>query len=160
MRRGEILNLQWEQIDLNRRLIHVQSNPTFKTKQGKRRTLPLNEIAFQLVSNRVGRSPSPFVFTAGDKKTAESYLSHTFKKCARLAGLSEGLHFHSLRHTFASWLVQDGVSLYEVQKLLGHSNIAVTLVYSHIQPGQLHSSVNRISLRLNQSLNCFDLSHK
>ncbi len=149
MRRGEILNLRWEQIDLPRRLIHVQSNPTFKTKQGKRRTLPLNEVAFQLLSNRVGRSASPYVFTARDEKVAESYLSHSFKDYARLAGLSERVHFHSLRHTFASWLVQDGVSLYEVQKLLGHSNIAVTQVYSHLQPEGLHSTVNRISIALN-----------
>jgi integrase/recombinase XerD len=56
----------------------------------------------------------------------------------------KNLHFHSLRHTFASWLVQDGVSLYEVQKLLGHSSIAVTQVYSPLQPEQLHATVNRI----------------
>ncbi len=46
-------------------------------------------------------------------------------------------------------LVQDGVSLYEVQKLLGHSNIAVTQVYSHLQPEGLHATVNKISVQLN-----------
>lgn len=64
-------------------------------------------------------------------------------------GLNEKLHFHSLRHTFASWLVQNGVSLYEVQKLLGHGNISVTQVYAHLQPERLHSTVNRISITLN-----------
>jgi site-specific recombinase XerD len=59
------------------------------------------------------------------------------------------LHLHSLRHTFASWLVQDGVSLYEVQKLLGHSSIAVTEIYSHLQPEQLHETVNRLKVSLN-----------
>ena len=56
----------------------------------------------------------------------------------------KGLHFHSLRHTFASWLVQEGVSLYEVQRLLGHSNISVTEIYAHLQPCQLHSAVNKL----------------
>lgn len=42
MRRGEIVNLKWDAVDLERALIHVQSTPTFKTKQGKRRTIPIN----------------------------------------------------------------------------------------------------------------------
>jgi site-specific recombinase XerD len=49
----------------------------------------------------------------------------------------------------AGQLVQDGVSLYEVQKLLGHSNIAVTQVYSHLQPEQLHNTVNKIHISMN-----------
>jgi len=57
--------------------------------------------------------------------------------------------FFNLGHTFASWLVQDGVSLYEVQKLLGHSNIAVIQMYSHLQPEGLHSTVNRITIPSN-----------
>ncbi|HMD14056.1 MAG TPA: tyrosine-type recombinase/integrase [Bacteroidota bacterium] len=55
------------------------------------------------------------------------------------------IYIHSLRHTFASRLVQDGVSLYEVQKLLGHNNITVTQVYSHLQPEGLHSMVDTIT---------------
>jgi site-specific recombinase XerD len=62
------------------------------------------------------------------------HVSHLFKRHVRRRGVNERLHFHSLRSTFASWLVQDGVSLYEVQKFLGHSNIAVTLAYSLLQP--------------------------
>ncbi|MBI5475218.1 MAG: tyrosine-type recombinase/integrase [Ignavibacteriales bacterium] len=63
--------------------------------------------------------------------------------------LNSKLHFHSLRHTFATWLVQDGVNIYEVQKLLGHSNMKVIEVYSHLVTSKLHSAVNKISLRLN-----------
>jgi site-specific recombinase XerD len=76
--------------------------------------------------------------------------SKSFKTYARNAlGSATKLHFHSLRHTFATWLVQDGVSLYEVQKLLGHSNISVTEIYSHLQPEQLHGTVNRLQIALN-----------
>ena len=92
---------------------------------------------------------SEFVFSIRDKQIDEDMLTHLFKEYVLKAGLESRLHFHSLRHTFASWLVQDGVSLYEVQKLLGHSNIAVTQVYSHLQPEGLHSTVNRISIPLN-----------
>jgi site-specific recombinase XerD len=78
-------------------------------------------------------STRDYVLTLSGKKLLESWVSHKFKYWVYEAKLpNDKLHFHSLRHTFASWLVQDGVSLYEVQKLLGHSNIAVTQAYSHL----------------------------
>jgi site-specific recombinase XerD len=147
MRRGEIVNLRFQQVDLDRRLIHIQSSPTFRTKQGKQRTIPLNDVAVQMLESKANHILSEYVFTNRGSKIAESWLSHRFKHYVRLAKLENArLHFHSLRHTFASWLVQDGVSLYEVQKLLGHSSIDVTQIYSHLQPEQLHSTVNRIVL--------------
>jgi len=55
----------------------------------------------------------------------------------------------SLRHTFATWLVQEGVPIYEVQKLLGHSSISVTQVYSLLAASELHGAVNKIQVILN-----------
>ena len=98
---------------------------------------------------RLKQSTGEYVFSLNDTRILESRVTHKLKDYIRLAQLNHKLHFHSLRHTFASWLVQDGVSLYEVQKLLGHSNIAVTQVYSHLQPETLHSTVNRISFSSN-----------
>ena len=150
MRRGEIVNLRWQDVDLQRKVIHIQSNLNFRTKQGKRRTIPLSDVAFHLLQMKHGKSVSEYVFTLKDKKISEGWVSHKFKYYVYESRLrNDKLHFHSLRHTFASWLVQDGVSLYEVQKLLGHSNIAVTQVYSHLQPETLHNTVNKISLSLN-----------
>ena len=76
----------------------------------------------------------------------KEYISKNFKRYAVLAGLDDKVHFHSLRHSFASLLVQAGVSLYEVQRLLGHSSPTVTQVYSHLQPDQMHETVNKISI--------------
>ncbi len=149
MRRGEILNLRWQDVDLNRKIIFVQSNPTFKTKQGKRRIIPINSAALHLMNSKLDKPVSEYVFTFKGRKIADSWVSHRFKFYVRLAGLSEGLHFHSLRHTFASWLVQDGVSLFEVQKLLGHSSSDMTQIYSHLLPEQMHHTINRIVLTLN-----------
>jgi integrase len=150
MRRGELINLRWKDIDLQRRLLHIESNPTFKTKQGKRRTIPLSDVAYHLLMSKHRTSFHEFVFTLKGKPIFDNWVTNKFKWYVYEAKLADDrLHFHSLRHTFASWLVQDGVSLYEVQKLLGHSNITVTQVYSHLQPEGLHATVNRISIALN-----------
>jgi integrase len=145
LRRGEVVNLRWDQVNFDRKLIHIRSSPNFQTKTGKNRVVPLNEAAFQILSRRKREETSDYVFSINREPISGSWVSHRFLECLVDAGLGDtNLHFHSLRHTFASWLVQDGVSLYEVQKLLGHSSIAVTQVYSHLQPEQLHATVNRL----------------
>ena len=150
MRRGELLNLRWQEVDLQRKMIQIQSTPTFRTKQGRKRMIPLNDTAFYLVQSKHGKDTSDYVFTLNGKQIFDGWLTHAFKKAVRRAQLEQnGLHFHSLRHTFASWLVQDGVSLYEVQRLLGHSSSKVTEVYAHLQPSEMHGTVNRIDVALN-----------
>lgn len=91
--------------------------------------------------------PSKFVFAKpnGQPYTA-IYVSHVFKEEIRKLGLPEELHLHSTRHTFASLLVQSGVPIYSVSKLLAHSSVQMTQVYAHLQPETLHSSIERLQL--------------
>lgn len=150
MRRSELANLRWAHVDFGRRLIHIETSASFKTKSGQRRTIPLSESAMRVVRSRVGKDSSDHVFSNRGRKVNVEWMTHLFKRYVRLAGLAnDRLHFHSLRHTFASWLVQDGATLYEVQRLLGHSSPRVTEVYSHLQPEHLHGSVNRIRVPMN-----------
>ncbi|MCX6137753.1 MAG: tyrosine-type recombinase/integrase [Ignavibacteriales bacterium] len=150
MRRGEILNLKWSNVDLKRNVIMIQSSPTFKTKTGKRRCIPLNETASYVLRQKSVLPQSEYVFTLNGKQIRDGWVTHKFKFYVYECRFQDDrLHFHSLRHTFASWLVQDGVSLYEVQKLLGHTDMKVTQIYSHLQPEQLHDTVNRIHIQLN-----------
>jgi integrase len=147
MRRGEITNLRWKNIDLDKRIIHVVSSPTFKTKAGKKRIVPIHNKLVPILRIRLNHDPEKFVFTHCGRKVKESYVTHRFSDYKTMSGIQKnGLHFHSLRHTFASWLVKEGVSIYEVQRLLGHSNIAVTEIYSHLQPCQLHNAVNKLQI--------------
>lgn len=150
MRRGEIVNLMWQDVDLSRRVIFIQSSPTFRTKHGKRRTIPMGDAVCCLLMTKFNSNlPSEYVFTFDGRKIAESWISHRFKHFVRKADLPAGLHFHSLRHTFASWLVQNGASLFEVQKLLGHASSDMTQIYSHLLPERMHQTVNRIRVNLN-----------
>lgn len=150
LRRGELLNLRWSDVDLPGRLLTVETNPTWKTKNGRRRVIPLNETAALVLKSRFGKSASEYVFTLNDAMLSQSRVSHTFKRYVREAKLENSrLRFHSLRHTFATWLTQSGVPIHEVQKLLGHSSVRVTEIYSHLVAGELHTAVNKIKLTLN-----------
>ncbi|MFH0990277.1 MAG: tyrosine-type recombinase/integrase [bacterium] len=150
LRRGEIINLRWSDVDLPRKVITVQSNPTFRTKQGKRRVIPLSETAIYLLHSKCSKVYGEYVFLLNGQKISEDWLTHAFKDAVISAKLiDKRLHFHSLRHTFATWLVQDGVPIYEIQKLLGHSSIAVTQIYSHLAASELHKTVNRLHIELN-----------
>ena len=106
--------------------------------------------AADLLNSRREERICDYVFSLNNKKVAEDWVTHLFKRYVRKAGLPDDrVHFQSLRHTFASWLVQSGATLYEVQRLLGHSSSKVTEIYSHLQPEQMHRTVDRISVPLN-----------
>jgi integrase len=149
MRLGELMALRWEDVDLIHRTILVKSSEGFVTKNKKKRIIPINTALAATLHRRRTGNPVDKVFQGEGRRFNAEVVSKGFKNLVRLAGLDERLHFHSIRHTFASWLVQDGVSLYEVQKLLGHSSVVVTQVYSHLQPETLHGTVDRIKLNLN-----------
>ena len=62
---------------------------------------------------------------------------------------NQNIHFHSPRHSFVSWLAQDGASVYVIKDLLGHSDVKSTQIYSHLQSEILYSEMNKISINLN-----------
>ena len=81
-------------------------------------------------------------------KTIAGGISQKFKKACRDAGLSEKIHFHALLHSGATWLVTDGAPIFVVQKMLGHSDIQVTMRYSHLVSGEAHDVINKITMSI------------
>lgn len=92
--------------------------------------------------SRRGECKSKYVFCKinGEKFTGD-YVSKTFKQACKDAGIDRSIHFHSLRHSFASNLAQSGVSLYTIKELLGHSTIATTEIYSHLNMDSLKDAI-------------------
>jgi integrase len=144
LRLGEIINLQWQAVDLQRKLITVENSGTFQTKSGKVRVLPMGEDVYRMLLRRSTLSSGGYVFNKKGYQLLPDFVSKKFKSYVRACGLNEALHFHSLRHTNATWLVQSGVNIYQVQKLLGHSDTKTTQVYSHLAASELHEAVNKI----------------
>jgi integrase len=147
LRRGELVNLRWEDVQLQEGMIRVQSNGTFRTKSGRLRWVPLNATALQVLQNRLQLRKGDYVFARRGFKIDTGLVTHLFKRAVRAAGVNSAIHFHSLRHTFATWLVQSGASIYDIQKLLGHSSIKVTQIYSHLGSEQLRRTVGLIQIQ-------------
>ena len=150
LRLGEILNLDWQRVNLERRMIVVANSAGFSTKTGKARVVPMNNAVLEIMVRREATKGScDAVFHLGGRRLKHSYVQHNFKRYVRRAKLNDELRFHSLRHTFATWLVQGGVNIYEVQKLLGHSDVRTTEIYSHLTASELQGAVDKISALLN-----------
>lgn len=138
MRLGEILALTWQGVDLFRRTVTV-----FRSKNGERRTIPINQTVLELLKDkaRVRRIDSNLVFPSRTGTRIDgNHLRRAFRPAVKDAGITD-FHFHDLRHTFATRLVQAGVDLYKVQRLLGHKSPIMTQRYAHHYPESLRDGV-------------------
>ena len=127
MREGEILNLRWEDIDLVRKTIVV-----LKTKNKEERTIPINQTLEKMLREKSKvKNISGYIFvTANGEKIGFRNLLRSLSCVVKKARI-ENFTFHDLRHTFATRLVQGGVDIYSVAKLLGHKTLSVAQRYAH-----------------------------
>ena len=135
MREGELLELTWGRVDRPRGVVLLEI-----TKSGRRREVPLNGPADAILARR-----APIVH--GDVLVFGTGSWDAFRKSweADLAAAQLGdFRFHDLRHTFASWAVQRGVTLPELKDLLGHATLAMVMRYAHLAPEHLRSAVSRL----------------
>ncbi len=132
MRRGELLALQWEQVDLHNRTITIKHS-----KNGKVRHIPINKKAQEALMN----IPEPheghvFIYRGSPIKAVKT----AFAGAVRRAGIAQ-CRFHDLRHTFATRLVLAGVDLATVKELMGHASISTTMKYAHPNPPHKREAV-------------------
>ena len=134
-RKTELLTLKWSDIHLERRFLLLRPE---NTKTGKRRAIPLNQSALQALQGLKQNNETEWVFANKGKRTKA--LDWLFRKAVKSAGI-EDFRIHDLRHTFASWLVSEGVELVKVRDLLGHTSIKMTERYAHLMPNKLLDAV-------------------
>ncbi len=150
LRLSELINMQWNWVDFLQSAaggqITVKCTDEFLTKNKKERIVPMSEKVRSILFKRFNAAshlPGEVVFyNVKGKMLYQDAVSRQFKKVVRKSNLSEKIHFHTLRHSFASLLVQKGVSLYVVKELLGHEDLATTQIYSHLQKQNLMDAVN------------------
>lgn len=145
MRLGELVNMKWNWIDFTENIITIKNSSEFNSKNKRERIIPIHQKVQTLLQTRfqLGKLTNALVFNRYESiKLNEDFVSKQFKKAVRAAKLNDKIHFHTLRHSFASALVQRGISLYAVKELLGHGNIKTTQIYSHLQKDNLLDAVN------------------
>ena len=156
-RLGEILNIQWKDINMNDKTINVINNQVFKTKNRRNRLLPISEDLYYIIKglqnktygasecNIIALNNYIFVNSKGKKYTVD-YISKFFKQFLRAFGFDEDYNFHSTRYTAASLMDKNGRRLNEIQKILGHSDSRVTLRYIKVPTKEMHEAVNSIKI--------------
>ncbi len=147
MRRQEALKLNWEDIDFNQNIIKIKFG-----KGKKERLVPMVEsLATDLWAYLQTRLPlsnqAVFISNAGNRLTP-SPAQNIFRKYLKKTGLDgKGYSIHKLRHSYASLLIQNDVDLLSVQKLLGHSDLNSTKVYTHVNMDYLKEQVEKLPFK-------------
>jgi len=142
MRKGELVHLEWKDVDFGRQVIKIQRKSFWIPKTGERE-IPMPDAVAEVLNGLPKRSN--FVFTTKKGNLLDmNGLRDELIRIAKKAGVQELTQVHALRHTFASQLLMKGVDLPSVQKLMGHSKIETTMIYSHQTPEHLRSAIERL----------------
>jgi integrase len=139
LRHSAQVGLTWDRIDFKRRAAWV---PASQMKAGKVLGIALSRPALKLLRSLYGGDRSGHVFTWRGKRV-RSFNTRAFRQGVKAAGL-EPLRWHDLRHTFASWAVQSGVTLPELMQLGGWSTYQMALRYAHLAPQGLALAAEKV----------------
>lgn len=143
LRAGELFNLTWDCVDWEKKLLTIKDPKNKKT----RRAFPPDSV-FEVLRQVQRTSDTSLVFPDKRNGQKRSQVSHIFRKTVEQLGLNDGVTdrrdrvcFHTLRHTFASWMVEAGTDLYTVKELMGHSSIKMTERYAHLSPNKMREAM-------------------
>ena len=145
MRRSELLGLDWDDLDLSRRLLRVR-----KAKGGRQRTIPIHRaLAPLIVDYYAVHQPlverALFVGVQG-RRLNDTQLDQLFRHYVEASGVNERKRVtpHTLRHVFASELLHTGVNLRQIQELLGHKHLDSTQRYTSVNAHELRGAIKQL----------------
>ena len=150
LRVSELINLEKRSINFEEKLI------TLKGKGNKERFVPLNYIALEYLNNYLSQNKNNKVFSKSKylfinkkdgKPLTREYFFVELNKYAKRAGIDKKISPHTLRHSFATHLLENGADLRVVQELLGHSKIETTQIYTHLSTKKILDALDLYSKR-------------
>lgn len=137
IRRSELWNLRWRDVDIGKRRITIKAHGAFKTKSGKLRSIPMTR-ELQAYLRTLPREGQYICRPYGHIHSLRRFFVALLEKL----GIEGTLH--DLRHTFASHLATAGVPIPVIKELLGHADISTTMIYAHLSPGIHESEIDRL----------------
>ncbi len=160
MRAREIFRLSWSHVDFDNGTIHIVD-----TKNTESRYAYMSEAVKEMLQKNYQNKKMNLIFPNSNGNRI-NYMSKTFPRVVETLGFNEGVTddrnkvvFHTLRHTFASWQVQDGMDLYTLQKLMGHKSFQMVQRYAHLAPDNLKKATT-IFNRLKSNKNIIPFQKK
>ncbi len=141
LRVSELTNLKWSDINVNRMMIHIK-----QSKCRRDRYIPLaKNIVEYFVQYMLGYNRSEYVFFGPNAigKMSHSGIQFMLKQAIKRAGINKtGVCLHTLRHSYATHLLEDGLDIISIKELLGHERIETTLVYLHVANYTRHQKMS------------------
>ncbi|QQS60487.1 site-specific integrase [Candidatus Falkowbacteria bacterium] len=150
LRFGEIVGLKWENIDFTKNVLQVMQtvvrNVESSPKSNKIRTVPLTKEVTEMLKDR--SKDGKYIFQNPNGSSLQGYFClRRLHEICREASL-RNVGWHTLRHTFASRLAENNISILAVKELLGHSDIKTTMRYSHINLSVLQDSIKSLEVEI------------
>ena len=142
LRRGELFQLSWKDIDLKQSSLHIRAETS---KSGKSRYIALNKTAKSTLKDWNKSSSSKSLIFPNKEGKPFNHVNKSWRNLLLEAGITE-FRWHDMRHDFASKLVMAGIDLNTVRELLGHSDLKMTLVYAHLAPEHKQMAVDKLDL--------------
>ncbi|MEA4857079.1 MAG: tyrosine-type recombinase/integrase [Solidesulfovibrio sp.] len=156
MRRQEVLGLTWQDVDMVNRLITI---PAGLTRTKRSRKVFLDDEMSAMLQLRREHAQTPFVFPGlSHGHRGEDQVTRQFDALVNAIGLNDGVTdakhkvvFHTLRHTFASWLAQAGADMHHLMELTGHKSLSMLQRYAHLMPERTRAVASLVSRRASRS---------
>jgi len=148
IRKGELRHLEWDDVDLKNRLLHVRPKANWGTKtENSTRTIPLCNPAYEALQMALERSEKRLVKNSlvfpGRKGVLNDIRESLNGACAR-AGVPR-IHVHGLRHTFGSQMAMAGADPFAIMKAMGHADMKTTLIYVSLGKSHIREQVEKLN---------------
>ncbi|MFO7553816.1 MAG: site-specific integrase [Desulfobacterales bacterium] len=151
-RASEIFNIKRLDVDLNNGLVTLRD-----TKNKETRYAPITAAVREILTKRMPTNPNAYIFTDSRGKKIKE-VTNSFNRVVNEIGFNDNVKdrrqrvvFHTLRHTFASWLAIQGTPIYTISKLMGHKSISMSERYSHLSPDHKKEAINNLETVFNQA---------
>lgn len=130
LRGQEVINLRISDVDFERKTIHIR-----QTKYKKDRIMPLSK-AMEIGLKKYLKAENPHVWLFNGKQSGDKYsikgLSWVMRENLKKTSITKDVNLHSLRHSYATHLLEEGLNIVTLKELLGHAEITTTMIYLHV----------------------------